>query len=167
MAKYFDWAGKWLQVIPITVSTGAPDASKMAQTDSNGKWDLSLMPTGIAPDQKTANSNGAIATRDLCYVETAGTIARATAASGTPKEATGWATSSVSTGQPVTIQSEGIIPGFSGLTPGAAYFLSDVTPGGILIDPGPVGSGKIAQFIGYAESATEINFEPDRAAWLA
>lgn len=167
MAKYFDWAGKWLQVIPISVSTGAPDASKMVQTDANGKWDQSLMPTGIAPDQKTANANGAISARDLIYMEAAGTWARATAAAGTPKEATAWATSSVLTGAALVGQDEGIIPGFSGLTPGAAYFLSDTTPGGILIDPGPVGSGKIAQYVGTALSATELNFEPDRAAWLA
>lgn len=168
MTKFMDFiSGKWTQVVPITTSAGVADASKMAQTGADGKFDLTLMSNGVAPDQKTANANGAISARDICYVETAGTIARATAAAGTPKEGTGWATASALTGAPVTIQDEGIIPGFTGLTPGAAYFLSDVTPGGILIDPGPTGAGKIAQFLGYAYSATELNFEPDRAAWLA
>lgn len=168
MAKYFDWIGaKWQQVVPILTSSGAPDSGKMAQTGANGKFHLSLMADGVVPDQKTGVSNGAITLNDLCYIETAGTIARATAASAGPHEAMGFATSTVITGVSVTIQDQGIMSGFTGLTPGARYFLSDVTPGGVLIDPGPVGAGKIAQFIGYAMSATEINFEPDQPVWLA
>lgn len=162
MAKFLSLlTGRVSEVQPIVTSAGAGDASKMIQLDSNGLLDASLMPSGITPDQKAGTSNGSITAKDLCYVETAGTIARATAAAGTPKECIGWALTSVATGQPITIQLEGKISGLSGLTPGARYYLSDVTPGGFIIAPGPSGAGKILQFIGTAVSATELNFEPD------
>lgn len=138
----------------------------MVQTDSAGLLDASLMPSGIVADQVSGTSNGAITARDLCYVEAAGTIARATAASGSPQQAIGWATSSVSTGQAVTLQLEGKITGLSGLTTGSRYFLSDVTPGGLLVAPGPTGAGKYSQFVGTAVSATVLNFEPDQAILL-
>lgn len=167
MAKFLAWVtGRVAEVQPVTTSAGAGDATKMAQLDANGKWDSSLMPSGITPDQKTANANGTITAKDLVYMEAAGTIARATAASGTPQQCMGWATTSVTTGNPVTMQLEGIVSGLTGLTAGSRYFLSDVTPGGLLISPGPVGSGKLAQYIGTALSTTELNFEPDDGVLL-
>lgn len=168
MAKFFDWINGKLQLTtPGVISAGAGDAAKMFQTDGAGKWDISLMPTGIAPDQKVANANGTISARDMIYMEAAGTWARASAASG-GFEATAWAVNGAATGQPVTGQDEGIISGLSALTPGAAYYLSDATPGGIMIAPGPVTSltGKLGQVVGTALSATELNFEPDRAVGL-
>lgn len=164
MAKFLALlTGRVSEVQPIVTSAGAGDASKMIQTDSNGLIDPSLMPSGITPDQKSGTSNGSITAKDLCFVETAGTIARATAAAGTPQPTIGYALTSVATGQPIVIQLEGKISGLTGLTPGARYFLSDVTPGGLLIAPGPTGAGKISQFVGTALSATELNFEPDQA----
>lgn len=167
MSKFISWiSGRLTEVQPITTSAGAGDASKMIQTDSSGLIDASLMPSGIVPDQFAGTSNGAITAKDLCYVEAAGTIARATAASPTPQQCIGWATSSVATGQPVTIQLEGKITGLAGLTVGARYFLSDVSPGGLLVAPGPTGAGKYAQWVGTAVSATVLNFEPDDAILL-
>lgn len=167
MAKFLSLlTGRVSEVQPITASAGAGDASKMIQTDSNGLIDPSLMPSGITPDQKAGTSNGTITAKDLCFVEAAGTIARATAAAGTPNQCIGYALTSVATGQPITIQLEGKLNGLSGLTPGSRYYLSDVTPGGLLIAPGPVGAGKISQFVGTALSATELNFEPDDAIAL-
>lgn len=167
MAKFLSWiSGRVAEVQPITTSAGAGDATKMIQTDANGLIDPSLMPSGIAPDQQTANANGTITAKDLVYMEAAGTIARATAAAGTPQQAMGWAQTSVTTGQPVTMQLEGRITGLAGLTTGSRYYLSDVTPGGLLIAPGPVGSGKLAQYIGTALSTTVLNFEPDDGVLL-
>lgn len=166
MAKFLSWVtGRVTEVQPVASSAGAGDAGKMIQLDSNGLLDSSLMPSGIGADQKSGTSNGTITIRDLCYVETAGTIARASAAAA-GNQCIGWATSSVATANPVIIQLEGKISGLSGLTPGARYFLSDVTPGGLLIAPGPTGAGKLAQYVGTAVSATELDFEPDDAILL-
>lgn len=51
MAKYIqDTSGKLIEVQPITTSAGVGDANKIAQTDSTGRWDISLMPVGIGAE---------------------------------------------------------------------------------------------------------------------
>lgn len=167
MAKFLSWiSGRVAEVQPVTTSAGAGDATKMVQLDANGLLDQSLMPSGLTPDQQTALANGTITAKDLVYMEAAGTITRATAAAGTPQQCMGWAVASATTGNPVTMQLEGRITGLTGLTTGSRYYLSDVTPGGLLISPGPVGSGKLAQYIGTALSTTVLNFEPDDGVLL-
>lgn len=141
-------------------SAGAGNAGQIVALDANGLLDPSVMPSGITPDQKAGTSNGAITAKDMCYVETAGTIARASAAAGTPHGAQGYALTSVATGQPITIQLEGKISGLTGLTPGATYFLSNTTAGAITATP-PSATGELWQPVGTALSATELNFEPD------
>lgn len=168
MAKYTAFLnGIWQQVAGLVTSTGASDAGKLIETGSDGKIDPSLMPPGIAANQKIANANGGIAIRDLVYIESAGTIAKASAASG-GKPAQGWALATVTTGQPVAMQTEGVITGLSGLTPGAEYFLSDATPGQLMISPGPASNltGKFAQSLGYALSATELDWNPQKPVYL-
>lgn len=165
MAKFLSLlTGRVSEVQPVTTSAGAADATKMIQLDANGLLDASLMPSGIVADQDTANANGTISARDLVYKEAAGTIARASAAAA-GNQAMGWATSSVTTGQPVVMQLEGKITGLTGLTAGARYYLSDSTPGGLTATP-VTGSGKLSQYVGSALSTTVLNFEPDDAILL-
>lgn len=157
--------GLLAEVQPISVSAGAGDASKLFQLDANGLIDPSFMPSGIVADSVTANANGAITAKDLCYMEAAGTIARATAAvSGFAT--IGFAQTTVSTGNPVVMQLEGKITGLTGLTVGARYYLSSTTPGGLVATP-VTGTGKLHQFVGTAVSTTVLNFEPDDAIVLA
>lgn len=164
--KYISIVGDHEQeVLPAVVSAGAPDANKIVALDSTGHLDASVLPSGITPDQKAGTSNGTITAKDICYIETAGTITRASAAAGTPHAGLGWALTSVATGQPIVIQLQGIIAGLSALTPGARYFLSNVTPGGIIIgSSAPAATGELWQYIGTALSATELQFEPDTAS---
>lgn len=144
------------------VSAGVGNAGQIVALDTAGLIDPSCMPAGITPDQKAGTSNGTITAKDICYIETAGTITRASAAAGTPHVGLGWALTSVATGQPITIQLQGIIAGLSALTPGARYFLSNTTPGGITATP-PSATGELWQYIGTALSATQLQFEPDTA----
>lgn len=51
-----------------------------------------------------------------------------------------------------------IIRGFSGLTPGAPYFLS--TTGGAITATPPAAAGNVVQCVGKALSATELWFSP-------
>lgn len=141
-------------------SAGVGNAGQIVALDANGLLDSSVMPAGITPDQKAGTSNGAITAKDMVYVETAGTIARATAAAGTPHRADGWATTSVATGQPVIMMLEGKISGLTGLVAGTKYFLSNTTAGGLTSTP-PSATGEIWQYVGTALSTTELNFEPD------
>lgn len=166
MAKYLERnvaSGRVAEVQPVVTSAGAGDASKIPQLDANGLLDPSLMPSGIVADQFTANSNGTITSKDLVYLEAAGTIARASAAAA-GNAAMGWATSGVGTGVPVTMQLEGKITGMSGLTAGSRYYLSE-TPGAITATP-VAGSGKLHQYVGTALSTTVLNFEPDDSILL-
>lgn len=159
--KYNRISGSGLVETAGTVtSAGVGNAGNILALDANGLIDPSCMPSGITPDQISGTSNGAITAKDMCYVEAAGTIARSTAAAGTPKGAMGWALTSVATGQPITIQLEGKIVGLSALTVGSTYFLSNTTPGGITTTP-PSATGELWQPIGQALSATVLNFEPD------
>lgn len=154
------------EVAGLVTSVGVGSAGRIPALDANGLLDPSMMPSGITPDQKAGTSNGTITAKDMCFVEAAGTIARATAAAGTPKEAIGWALTSVATGQPITIQLEGKISGLAGLTPGSTYFLSNTTPGGITLTA-PSATGELWQPVGTAVSATELNFEPDKGVLRA
>lgn len=154
------------EIAGLVTSAGVGSAGRIPALDANGLLDPSVMPSGLTPDQKSGTSNGTITAKDMCYVETAGTITRASAASGTPHEAIGYALTSVATGQPITIQLEGKISGLTGLTPGAQYFLSNTTPGGVTATP-PSATGELWQPIGNALSATEMNFEPDKGVLRA
>lgn len=164
--KYISIVGDHEQeVLPAVISAGVGDANKIVALDSTGHLDPSVLPSGITPDQLAGTSNGTITAKDLCYVETAGTITRASAAAGTPHVGLGWALTSVATGQPIVIQLQGIITGLSGLTPGARYFLSNTTPGGIIIgSSAPSATGELWQYIGTALTATTLQFEPDTAS---
>jgi len=53
-----------------------------------------------------------------------------------------------------------VISGFSGLTPGATYFISASTAGEI-VTPAPISSGNYIYRVGRAVSATELRFEPE------
>lgn len=164
--KYLSISGDHqLEVLATVVSAGVGNANQIVALDATGHLDPSVLPSGITPDQLLGTSNGSITAKDICYVETAGTITRASAASGTPHAGLGWALTSVATGAPITIQLQGIIAGLSGLTPGARYFLSNVTPGGIIIgSSAPAATGELWQYIGTALTATTLQFEPDTAS---
>lgn len=60
------------------------------------------------------------------------------------------------------VQTDGNLGGFSGLTPGATYYLSATTPGAITSTP-PNGAGEVFKKVGVASSATVlvINLDED------
>lgn len=63
----------------------------------------------------------------------------------------------------VTVCTFGPVGGFSGLTPGAIYYVDNAAAGNI-ITPAPSGAGIWAKSIGYAESATVLFVAPGIAA---
>lgn len=167
MAKYLERnasTGRTTEVQPIASSAGAGDAGKIAQLDAAGRWDNSMMPVGIGADTFTANASGALSAGDLAYITSGSLIARASAASS-GNQAVGFVLAASTSGQPATMYFEGRNTALSGLTPGARYYLSDATPGGITATP-PAGTGKLHQFIGAAVSATSLDFEASDAILL-
>jgi hypothetical protein len=91
----------------------------------------------------------------------AGTFtARLASAANNTKQAVGFTVEAVAIGGTSSIILLGSNPYLSGLTLGSQYYLSDVTAGAITAIK-PVGAGKIVQPVGFAVSATELQFYPN------
>lgn len=86
-----------------------------------------------------------------------GQVIYADAAAGRP--AHGYTREAVEAGLPVQVRNEGPLNGLAGLTPGATYFLSDTTPGGLTLTPPAVG---LVQPLGAALTADTliVDIEP-------
>lgn len=158
-------SGAVKEVIGQVSSAGAADAGKIPALDTNGRFNLSLMPVGVGPDTYAGLAAENLTAGDMVYVNTSGEIARASAAA-VGHDATGFVQDAFSAGQPALMYFEGRCTALAGLTPDARYFLSDSTPGGIMSTP-VTGAGKRHQFIGRAITATSLSFEADDSILLA
>lgn len=74
----------------------------------------------------------------------------------------GMVTGAVTSGATATVETEGIITGLSGLTPGMTYFFNNT---GALAATAPVTG--FSQAVGVAKSATELSIELDEATILS
>jgi hypothetical protein len=144
----------------INSSAGAGDANKVVATNTAGKIDITLFPSGIAGDIYVVIAGENISAGDLVSISSANTVVRADAdnnriAHGIALEAiTAAATGEVAFGSYVA-------SGFSGLTPGTKYYLS-TTPGTITATI-PTGAGVLVQPVGVAKANDEFYFEPSMA----
>lgn len=143
----------------VQTSAGAGDAGKLAALDASGRWDVSMMPTGIGADTATVVASEALSAGDLVNIwNDSGTgKARKADASTSGKEAHGFVLSSVLLGANATVYWEGTNAGLTGMTAGV-QFLSDSTPGHVT-STAPTGTGKTVQVVGFATAATSMNFE--------
>jgi hypothetical protein len=149
-----------------TVSTGAPDAGHIPALAADGKFDLSLFPTGIGADVVSLPASEAMAAGALGNVwNDAGTAkVRNSDATTAGKEANAFVLSAVTAGQSASVYSDGAITGLSGLVPGTRYYAS-TTPGQITATP-PSASGNVVQYVGTAHTTTVLPFEPDAGVVL-
>jgi hypothetical protein len=147
-------------------SAGAGDAGKLVALDSTGRIDSSMMPVGIGADTKSIVASEALAAGDLINVwNNAGTAnARKADGSTTGKEAHGFVLAGVAQGASATVYFEGANTQCTGLTPGP-QFLS-VTAGKTSA-AAPSAAGQTVQRVGFAVSATEMNFDAADAIQLA
>lgn len=148
-------------------SAGASDAGKIVKLDSEGRLNLNMMPSGIAPDTKDMTATEALSAGNLINVfdSTGGKARKADATAANKFHAVGFVLDSVSSGQPAKVYFEGVITGLSGLTIGAKYYLSETA--GAITTTAPTSSGALVQFVGTAISATELSFEPNQHYILA
>jgi len=92
------------------------------------------------------------------YSATAGRVELALA-DGSRKRVVGFtAYAAAAAGDEVVIRSNDVMGGFAGLTPGAAYYLSQATAGEIIATKPATGE---VQLVGVAKSATELDVEFD------
>lgn len=114
----------------------------------------------------TNDNAGSITIRQIVYVKSDGDVdlaqADALATSGSKLGVVADASINAAASGNITLRKGAVIGGFSGLTPGAAQFLSDATAGALTETP-PSDSGDVVVQVGEALSATEIEFNPQEA----
>jgi len=140
-----------------TTSAGAGDSGKIPALGATGQLDSSFMPTGIGADTASIEASEALAAGDLVNVyDATGAKCRKADASTSGKEAHGFVLAVVENAASATVYFEGTNPQVTGLTPGR-QFLS-TTPG-LCTATAPSASGNVVQRVGFATSATSMNFQ--------
>jgi hypothetical protein len=148
-----------------TTSAGAGDSGKVVALDGSGRIDNTMMPVGIGADTASITTSEALAAGDYVNIwNSSGAKARKADATVAGKEAHGFVLSSASSGASATIYFEGTNTGVTSQTPGVV-FLS--TTAGLGTSTAPTGSGNVVQRLGYATSATSVNFQSQPPVTLA
>ena len=156
--KYFkNNSGTLTEEAAIQSSAGATDAGKIVALDAAGKLDNSMMPVGIGADTQSVTASEDLAAGDFVNVyNSSGAKCRKADASTAGKEASGFVLAGVTSGNSATIYFEGTNTQVTGMTPGTVFL--STTPG-IATSTAPSASGNVVQRIGFATSATTINFQ--------
>lgn len=147
-----------------TTSAGAGDSGKVVALDGSGRIDSTMMPVGIGADTATITTSEALAAGDFVNIwDNSGAKCRKADATVVGKEAHGFVLSAAGSGAPASVLFEGSNTGVTGQTPGVV-FLS--TTAGVATTTAPSGSGNVVQRIGFATSATSINFQSQQPILL-
>lgn len=159
-------AGAITEVQATVTSAGAGDDGKIVALDANGRLDNSVMPTGIGADTASVQASENLSAGDYVNIWSSSGSFRARKADATTsgKEAHGFVLSAVTSGNNATIYFEGTNTGVTSQTPGVV-FLS--TTAGAGTATAPSGSGNVVQRIGFATSATAVNFQSQSPIVLA
>lgn len=178
-------------VAAITASTGVADAEKIVATNASGvlddtllgaattgasvvvkttpsgTLDPSVMPPGVGDDTITVTASEALSAGNVVNIWDDGGTPKARKADATDdgKPAHGFVLAAVAANAAALVYLEGRNTQLSGLTPGAALFLS-TTPGAVTSTP-PSTPGNVVQNVGYAYSATSMNFETEPPVTIA
>ena len=156
-------SGKLAELEAVTAGGTGAQAGRAVALGGDGRLDPSVLPSGIGADTVVVAAAEALSARDLVTLSSDG--ARKASAAATGGDVDGFVTAGVLAGAQATVFLEGSISGFTGLTPGQTYFLSEAA-GGISATP-VTGSGKKHQVVGKAVSATRLTFERDEPVTLA
>lgn len=163
-----DVAGE-VDAFRLPALAGAPTASPTNGGEGHMVWDSTnnrlYIWDGAAWDDQSSVTSAEnldrswtaevnIAIRDAVYISSANSVSPADASALATSEVVGFALAAASATASVQVRHEGVVPGFSGLTPGARQFLS-LTTGAITATP-PTASGEVVFLVGYAKSATEL-----------
>lgn len=151
-----DSTGLVKEVNPIASSSGASDAGKLAKTDGSGRFDVSLMPVGIAPEVTVCAASENLAAGDFINLwSDSGTLKARKADNSNGRAAHGFVLDAVTSGQDATVFHEGANTAVSGKTVAGRQYLGT---GGATTETVPTGS-VILQVLGTASSATKIIIE--------
>ncbi len=149
----------------VQSSAGAGDAGKIAALDASGRFDPSMMPSGIAADTASITASENLAAGDLVNIwDSSGAKVRKADASVAGKEAHGFVIAVVTAPAAATVYFEGTNAQVTGLTPGVQYL--STTPG-LCTATAPSGSGNVVQRVGFATAAASLNFQSNVPIVLA
>lgn len=149
----------------VNTSAGAGDAAKIPKLDAAGRLDTTMMPVGIGADSASITTSEALAAGDFVNIwNSSGAKARKADATVAGKEAHGFVLAGAGAGAQATVYFEGTNTGVTGQTPGVAYL---GTTAGQAVNAAPTGSGNVVQRLGFAISATAINFNSQPPVTLA
>jgi hypothetical protein len=138
-------------------SSGAADASKVVILDGSGRLSSTMMPVGFGDDAVTITASEALSAGDLVNIwDNSGAKVRKADATTSGKEAHGFILSAVASGGLANVYFEGTNTAVTGQTPGPV-FLS--TTAGLTTSTAPSGTGNVVQRVGFAVSATAMNFQ--------
>lgn len=146
-------------------SAGAADAAKVLQLDASGRIDSSAMPVGIGADTASITTSEALVAGDFVNIwNSTGAKARKADPAAAGKEAHGFVLVGVASGASATVYFEGTNTAVTGLTPGP-QFLGPTA--GKSSNTAPTASGSVVQRVGFATSATAMNFNASDPIVLA
>ena len=147
-------------------SAGAGDAGKTVLLGAAGKLDATMMPTGIGADVASIVASEALSAGDLVNIYNNGGTANVRKADATTagKEAHGFVLAAVSSSANATVYFEGTNTQCTGLTPGPQFL---ATTAGKCAVAAPASSGNVVQRVGFAVSATAMNFQSQQPVVLA
>lgn len=153
-------------VLNATVtSVGAADAAKMAQLDGSGRLDSSILPVGVGADTAIITTSEALVAGDLVNIwNSTGAKVRKADPAAAGKEAHGFVLIGVASGAAATVYFEGSNTAATGLTPGPQFLGATA---GKSSGSAPTASGSIVQRVGFATSATAMNFNAGEPIVLA
>jgi hypothetical protein len=148
-----------------TSSAGAGDTGKLVALDATGRIDSTMMPVGIAADTQTITTSEALAAGDWVNVwNSSGAKARKADATVAGKEAMGFVLAAVGSGAAATVYFEGTNTAVTGQVPGNVFLSTTAGQGSAAA---PSASGNVVQRIGFATSATSVNFQSQPPLTLA
>jgi len=160
-------SGVFTEVAASQSSAGATDANKVVALDSNGLINVNMMPVGIGADTATIIASEILAAGNLVNIWSNSGVANVRKADATSagKEAHGFVLAATATaGLVASVYFEGNNNQVSGLTPGKQYL---ATTAGTILSAAPTLSGNVVQPVGFATSATNLNFQSGTPVTLA
>lgn len=151
-------AGSLKETSATQASSGVSDAGKIIALDENGKIDSTMMPVGFGDDVSLIQASENLSSGDWVNVWNNGGEFRVRKADASVegKETHGFVLENVTSGQNARVFFEGTNNQVTGQAPGRVFL--STTPG-LGASTAPTGTGNIVQIIGFATSATSVNFQ--------
>lgn len=149
------------------INAATTGANKVVKLDGTGKLDSTVLPTGVGADTVSVVSSENLAAGDLVNIYNNGGTAncRKADASTTGKEAHGFVLAATTSPASATVYFEGTNTQMTGLTAGRQYL--SATTAGRTVATAPTAAGQVVQIVGFATSATAMNFQSGTPVVLA